>query len=847
MLRKTFALVSMGLMGIALGIFLLGAVYYSVSKDLPEIEGSDNFALEVPLRIYTADGLLLGEFGAQRRTPVEYEDIPPQLVHAFMSAEDDRFFEHPGVDYQGLLRAVYVSIKSGSKAQGGSTITMQVARNFFLSSEKSYKRKLTEIFLALKIERHLSKEEILSLYLNKIFMGKRAYGVKAAAEVYYGSPLEELTIAQMAMIAGLPKAPSRYNPLTNPERALLRRNYVLRRMNELGYIDDETFAAAKEESVSASLQKRESDLDAPYVTEMVRDEMVQRYGDAAYSQGFHVYTTVNSGKQASANRSLRKALQAYDRRHGFRGPLNNWLNDEGQLPAAEDLDEMLASVDSVGLLKNAVVTQVGEQVAEAYVGDGLYAPLAWEGIQWARKQISVDARGPEITTAAEVLAVGDVIRIEDVEGAWYLAQEPEPQGAFVSVRAEDGAIMAIGGGYDYQRSKFNRAVQAYRQPGSSLKPFLYSAALDKGYTAATIVNDAPVVFHDDRLETSWRPENYTGKVYGPTRLRKALTYSRNLVSIRVLRNIGIGHTRRHMVKFGLPAEGLPRDLSLSLGSASLTPMQLAEAYAVFANGGFRVSPYVIERIENDAGEVLWQANPKKACDARCRQEVTQQLRLLNEQVATTQQEDASETDQLTVSEDLAAEVEALEGRQYAPQVIDEQNAYIMRSMLQDVVRVGTAVKAKKALQRNDLAGKTGTTNDQKDAWFAGFAGGEAAIAWVGFDKVTPMGRKEAGGTAALPMWIDYMQENLAGLPEAVAVQPAAVTMVRISKTTGLRVPVGAENSMFEVFRTDNVPAYEGAAGSLESGSVDEQAPSDHGMFSQPPTETGDDDYVDDLF
>ena len=828
-----------GFAALILGIIGFLGLYAVLSQQLPEINTDTDFALEVPLRIYSADEKLIAEYGTQRRTPVEYEQIPEQLIQAFLSAEDDRFFEHPGVDWQGLVRAAGNLIATGSKGQGGSTITMQVARNFFLSPEKSYKRKLLEIFLALKIERELTKQDILSLYLNKIYMGKRAYGVAAAAQVYYGKELSDLSLAQAAMIAGLPKAPSRYNPIVNPRRAVQRRNYVLRRMHQLEHIDQAMLEAAKLEDVSAELQSVEPDIDAGYVAEMVRAKLVKEHGTGVYNSGFHVYTTIQSDSQKAANQAMRSGLQNYDRRHGWRGAetqvdiaglLSKASSEEENLDQtvtqADAIQDYLSSVTTVGDLIPAVVTEVSEKTATVEARSVGTVSLDWDDIEWAKPYIDNNKLGDAPARADQVLTVGDRVRIraggktaDETTGAershWTLAQIPRAQGALVSLDSETGALLALSGGYDFYHSKFNRAVQSRRQPGSSFKPFLYSAALEKGYTAATIVNDAPVVFEDDKLETSWRPENYSGKFFGPTRLRWALTHSRNLVSIRILQDIGIGYTVDYAGKFGLNPYNMPRDLSLSLGSSVVSPYELAGAYTAFANGGYRVTPHFISHINDADGQRVWQANPAVICDEQCQAAIKRQK-------ASTEASKEVEVSEITPSENFDAESnqETENGATtnddakpavftppepvYADRVMTPQNAWLMHSMLGDVVRFGTARKALQ-LKRKDIAGKTGTTNDQKDAWFAGYTPKRVAVAWVGFDEVETLGRAEVGGRAALPIWIEYMREELKDVPEVIPDLPEGLVNVRINKQTGERAQAGESGAMFETFRAEYAP------------------------------------------
>src|SRR5690606_8977462 len=581
------ALISLALLGAA-GI---GVGYAILAPRLPSVEVLRDVQFQVPLRVYTADGALIAEFGEKRRVPLDYAEIPVRMIQAFIAAEDDRFFQHPGVDYQGILRAIWNLVLTGERSQGGSTITMQVARNFFLSSEKTYLRKANEILLALKIERELTKEQILELYLNKIYLGNRAYGVGAAAQVYYGRPVNELTLAEIAMIAGLPKAPSAYNPLVNPDRALARRSYVLRRMQQLGFISDAEYAMAATAPITARPHQVAVEVEAPYVAEMARAEMVERFGEDAYTGGYHVYTTIDGRLQQAANAALREALLNYDERHGYRGPVAR-VEDADALRSPEQARQVLAKYRASGNIRPALVTLVDSAGASLLVqGEAQLQALSFEGMKWARRFVNRDVVSDPPTEPADVLAPGDVIYVRpDAETGWRLAQLPEVEGALVAVSPQDGSLVALVGGFDFFRSKFNRATQALRQPGSAFKPFVYSAALDKGFTPATVINDAPVVFRDEALEGTWRPENYSGRFYGPTRFRAALTYSRNLVSIRILRDIGVAYAVDYIQHFGFPRDRLAHNLSLSLGNASITPLELTAGYTVFANGGFRVHP-----------------------------------------------------------------------------------------------------------------------------------------------------------------------------------------------------------------------------------------------------------------
>jgi len=799
------------------GVLLTAAAYLYLAPTLPSIESLKDVQLQVPLRVFSRDGKLIAEFGEKRRSPLKIQEVPELMIQAVLAAEDDRYFEHPGVDYQGILRAAFHLLRTGEKGQGGSTITMQVARNFFLSSEKTFLRKLNEIFLALKIERELTKEEILELYLNKIYLGNRAYGVAAAAQVYYGKPIEQLDIAEMAMIAGLPKAPSRYNPIINPQRAVVRRNYVLGRMRGLGFIDDATYQLTSNAAVSATLHGLTVEIDAPYVAEMVRTDMVGRFGNDAYTVGYNVYTTVNARLQQVASSALRGALLAYERRRGYRGPEGRVALDEQADPDA--WREALAGYGTVGGLVPALVLGTVEQSAKAYVADVGMVEIPWSGLSWARSYIDVNRRGPAPRQAGEVLAAGDIVRLEDLGGGqWRLAQLPQVEGALVSLDPRDGSILALVGGFDYYHSKFNRAVQAERQPGSSFKPFIYSAALEQGFTPASLINDAPVVFEDPGLEGAWRPENYSGKFYGPTRLRMALTKSRNLVSIRLLRSIGVSYALDYAARFGFRTELLPRDLSLALGSGSVAPLELARGYAVFANGGYLVDPYLIERIEGPDGVLIMRAEPATVCP-EC------ELQVVRPRPAETTDSPALPRvdGEPTVP---GAELPAV-SMHLAKRVVEARNAYLMTSMMRDVIRYGTGRRALR-LGRKDLAGKTGTTNDQRDAWFSGFNSDIVATAWVGFDKTQPLGDRETGSRAALPMWNAFMGEALKGMAERPLQQPPGLVSVRIDPETGLLAGVDHPKAQFETFRSELVPkrGTEAGAAAASAGSGSAAAPTE---------------------
>jgi len=781
-----------------------------VVPQLPNIDTLSDVRMQVPLRIYSKDLSLIAEFGEKRRRPVKIEEVNPLLIKAFLAAEDDRFYIHPGVDWQGLVRAAYSLLKTGSKKQGGSTITMQVARNFFLGREKTYLRKLNEIFLSLKIERELSKDEILELYLNKIYLGQRAYGVAAAAYVYYGTDINSLSLPQVAMIAGLPKAPSTTNPIINPERAINRRNYVLERMLILDFITKQEYEEAKAMPSSASLHSAFIEVEAPYVAEMVRNDLVSEQGEEVYNTGLIVTTTIRNNNQKAANLAIRNTLLEYDARHGYRGPEHSIGSDAN--PDEQSKIELLDSFSAVANLYPALVTKVNEQSIYAYLTGIGEVEIDWEGLKWARRYISENRRGDEPKNANEILSKGDVIRLKETkEGKWRLTQIPEVEGALVSLTPETGALLALVGGFDFYKNKFNRATQARRQPGSGFKPFIYSAGLAAGKTAASVINDAPIVFDDLGIEDEWRPENYSKKSYGPTRLREALTKSRNLVSIRLLHEIGIPFALEHVKKFGFDTSRLAGNLSLALGSAELTPWELIRGYSVFANGGYLIEPYYVDEIKTYMDEYIFEHKPLTMCDTCNEIDTTstapeetaneENIRGLDEFESKITTEDV----QQAITEDLTSEAEEPFN---APRVVDARNIWIMNSITRDVIKLGTGRRAL-SLGRNDLSGKTGTTNDLHDAWFSGFNSKVVTVCWVGFDDYTPLGRgingAETGASAALPMWIDYMKIALDGMPEAIMNRPEGLVNVRINPTTGNLSSASDPNAIFEVFRSENVP------------------------------------------
>lgn len=915
-LKLTAIVLILGTAGGIFGALAIFGAYLYLSPGLPPVSNLKDVRLQEPFRIYTRDGKLLGEFGEKRRIPLEISEIPLRIQQAFLAAEDDRFYKHPGVDYQGLIRAVVNQILKGDKSQGGSTITMQLARNFFLSNEKTYLRKINEIFLALQIEKELPKEKILELYLNKIYLGKRAYGIAAAARIYYGKTVEDLTLAEIAMIAGLPKAPSTDNPIANPPRARERRNYVLARMLDLEIIDKAEHEEAVSAPVTAGVHEMISEVEAPHVAEMVRAFVVQRYGEEAYNSGLKIFTTVDSRLQVAANNAIRNGLLEYERRHGYKGParrmeLSADVETIALVPGTEEAlageetsagedglieqtvpevsdgvlafpqpeaDRMLKEIGAFGNIQPGLVLGLhqssgdgGEtdqkqplEYAELYLGDTRHGRLMFADVKWARKYIGLDQQGPEPTALQDVLKVGDIVWLRITpEGRWELVQLPEVEGALASLDPQSGAIVSLVGGFDFFKSKFNRAVQAKRQVGSSFKPFIYTAALDNGFTAASIINDAPVVFDDPALEGKWRPGNYSGKFYGPTRLREGLVKSRNLVSIRLLIALGIGKARAYVKRFGFADESLPRDLSLALGSGTVTPLELASAFAIFANNGYRIEPFIIDRVEDAGGETVWLADYTLAC-LDCFLEPMDPLSVEEKFIVERPMDAESggnggdEDDDILINEDPgndvsvsspeAAEAAANDGtlsitgeaveEQDAPllrrvlrqaeQVLNPQVSFIMNSILRDVVLRGTGVRAR-ALGRNDLAGKTGTTNDQYDAWFSGFNHQYVSTVWVGYDALQPLGAGETGSHAALPIWMDYMRVALEGVPETSLMQPDGIVSIRIDAQTGLLTSVSSDDALFEFFRSENVPTEEAdiaADSDIYFGSQEEAADPD---------------------
>jgi penicillin-binding protein 1A len=791
-----------------LGIATIGVTYLVLEPDLPDVETLRDVQLQVPLRVFSEDGKLLGIFGEKRRIPVTVEEMPDRLKQAFLAGEDARFYEHPGLDYQGISRALWSLATTGEKTIGGSTITQQLARNFFLTSEKTWTRKIKEAFLALKIERELEKDEILELYLNKIFLGYRAYGVGAAAEVYYGKSTSQLSLAQSAMIAALPKAPSRINPITSPERAIERRNYVLNRMLDLGYIGEQEFDSASNEPDRAYYHGAIAEISAPYVAEMVRVKALELRGSSAYTGGYVVTTTIDARLQTAANLAVSNGLEEYDQRHGFRG--SEAHVDLADKVTTSDWAEVLLPHRPVSGLEPGLVLETEDQLALVYLRNGQTVALSLEDMTWAAPFINRDRKGKTPKTVNDIMTPGDIVRARlHNDGKWKLGQLPEVESALISLDPQSGDIKALVGGYDFARSKYNRVTQGRRQPGSSFKPFIYSAALENGFTVASLVNDAPIVFEDTELERTWKPQNFSEKFYGPTRLREAMVNSRNLVSIRLLRGIGIEYAREYIERFGFEREEMPANLSMALGSASLTPLSMARGYAVFANGGFLVTPQFIRRISTSDGSTVYETLPSLICQD-CLAEASEP-----EQTEAPIEINAPELRPLDITsgEEKTGRIENFPVRSLgtegtlALEAITPQNAYLVRSMMMDVVRRGTGVRAMQ-LGRSDLAGKTGTTNEQRDAWFSGYNDHLATSVWVGFDNHEPLGRRELGGRAALPVWIEFMAVALEGLEDRPPVMPEGLAQARIDPETGLLARLENQDAIMEIFQAGNLPSMQ---------------------------------------
>lgn len=710
--------------GMALMAFALaGIVFILAYPQLPSVEVLTDYRPKIPLRIYTADNRLIGEFGEERRDFVRIKEVPDVMKHAILAAEDERFYQHPGIDTLGVLRAAYSNFVGGGKRQGASTLTMQVARNFFLSSEKTFTRKIYEALLAFKIEHKLTKDEIFQIYLNQIYLGQRAYGFSAAAQIYFGKPLKNISVAEAAMLAGLPKAPSAFNPVANPKRARQRQMYVLGRMRDLGFIDDKQYAAARKEQLYVKHDANDFGVHADYIAEMARQIAIEKFPDDAYTSGLRVYTTINSGDQEAAYASLRKGVMDYDRRHGYRGAEAYVDMTDIKDNDDEDLEDQIQEFDDSDDLKAAIVLSADPRQVRAYLRGGETVTLSGDGLKFAARML--DDKAP----ANKRLRRGAVIRVQKGEKEWQIAQLPEVEAAFVAASPIDGGIRALVGGFDFSRNKFNHVTQAWRQPGSSFKPFIYSAALEKGYSPASIIEDEPITISAAETGSlAWEPHNYDGKYEGPMSMRTALAKSKNMVSIRILRSIGTQYAQDYATRFGYDADKHPPYLTMALGAGSVTPWQHLAAYSVFANGGYKIEPYIVKQIVDGSGHVLAETEPAVAGDESLR-------------------------------------------------VIDARNAWLMDSMMHDVARRGTGARADQALKRYDLAGKTGTTNDYVDAWFCGYQPTIVGIAWIGFDQPKRLGNGETGGSVALPIWIGFMEKALKGIPESYMEMPAGLVPI----------------------------------------------------------------------
>jgi penicillin-binding protein 1A len=821
---RVVGLIVMVCLGLAaLGAYALLASYVYLAPSLPTVDAMRSGTVPVPLRIFTRSGELIAQIGEKRRVPVAYDDVPVLVREAFVAAEDQRFFTHHGFDYSGVLRAAVVDLTSGDFSQGASTITMQAARNMFLSFDKTIRRKLQEIFLTYRMEHEFSKEQILITYLNVIFLGQRSYGVAAAAETYFGKPLDQLSVAEAATLAGIPQAPSRFNPITNPKAAQVRRHYVLTQMQKLNYIDASTAQRAGEEPVEARDHGIQYDVEAPYVAEMARAELVSRYGDDAVNQGYKVYTTIDGRLQTAANRAVRIGLIEYDRRHGYRGALKQINLDERT--AAAKLDLALAGIPEIGGLRPAVVVSVAPMAARVYIRSVGFAQIEWDGLSWARKRLSETRIGAPPKHAEDIVQRGDVVYVvTDGHGVALLAQLPEAQGALVALDPNDGAIAALVGGFDYFDNKFNRVTQAQRQPGSGFKPFMYSAALENGFTPATIVMDAPIVYDDSGQEKIWRPENVEKSFSGPTRLREALVHSRNLVTVRVVRQLGIDNAISYAEKFGFNPDEMPKDMTIALGSLPASPLQMASAYAVFANGGYRVESYYLDRIEDGAGQVVFQSKPTVVCES-CDPPTAPAAGAADGSAPagapnTPANADAAPPAATAGAADADPErappnplPPLVSPALIAPRVISPQNSWIMDDMMADVITRGTGVRAGMALHRKDISGKTGTTNEAKDTWFNGFNRNIVASVWVGFDLERPLGEGEEGSRTAVPIWINFMREALRGQPDRARPMPQGLVSLRISPRTGALAGPGDADAINETFMEDHLPAATGSGNS----------------------------------
>jgi penicillin-binding protein 1A len=777
--------------------------YVYLKPALPDVDSIREVQLQVPLRVYTRDGRLIASIGEQRRIPVRYDQLPPKLIQAFLATEDDRFFRHHGVDWEGILRAALANARAGRISQGASTITMQVSRDMFLTPHRDMKRKMSEVYISLLMEAEFTKEEIFSLYVNKIFLGQRAYGVAAAAEVYFGKTLDQLSLAEMATLAGIPTAPSTINPVANAQAATVRRAHVLGRMLELHYITPQEYETAKATPMESRLHGPSIEVDAPYVAEMVRNEMQAKYGDNIYTAGFQVFTTLDSRLQPAATVSLRTGLLEYDRRHGWRGATAKV--DLSKVQGEAGLDAELEEFPAVGGLRPAIVESVEGKSARIYVKDIGRVELPWEKMSWARRELPDEKVDRAPAQASEIMSPGDVIyTVGNTPSSLQFVQVPEAQSALVAMDPHDGAVVALVGGFDYFQSKYNRVTQARRQPGSSFKPFVYAAAFDKGYTPASVVLDAPIVIDEAGMQQAWRPKEDEDRFEGLVRLREAMAHSINLVSVRLVRDIGMDYTWNYVQRFGFDKSQLPQDLTMALGTAELSPLQMATAYSTFANGGFKVSSYYIDHIQDASGNTLFQAQPLLACP---------QCGHASEPAEPEPGTHAEPHNAAGAARDNSLDRGESDGKtlipekQLAPQIIRPQIAYLLSDMMADVIRHGTAQRAL-VLNRDDIAGKTGTTNDAHDAWFNGFNGNLVASVWTGFDQDRSLGEGEQGSRAALPTWIFFMRQALAGTPRYKLPAPDGIVTARISPTTGLLASADDPNAIMEKFMEGTLPKSE---------------------------------------
>lgn len=775
--ERILAIIAFPICGVLL---ILSGLYLYLAPQLPDVESLKAVKFETPLQVLSRDGRLIAEFGEKHTTPLTYQQIPPIYIKAILAAEDDQFFQHEGINTKGLARAFVDILRTGSIQSGGSTITMQVAKNYFLSQERTFSRKFTEILLAKRIEDSLSKEEIMTLYINKIFLGHRAYGIGAAAQVYYGKHINELNLAEVAMIAGLPKAPSAYNPVSNPKRALIRRDWIIGRMLSLGYITQVEHDKALQAPLGLNFRATFAEVNGPYLAEMVRNALVQEFGEDIYTSGYKIYTTVSAKRQNAASQAVIEGLLAYDRRHGWRGPEKSTTLD-GLYP--------------VGGLLPAQVTAVGDKTIEAELQNGSVLSIDWEGMNWARPYVSVNRVGPGPRKAADIAKVGDIIRVRARKaGGWDLLQIPAVQGQLIALDPDTGGLEAVVGGFDYTTSKFNRSLQGWRQAGSTLKPFIYASALERGYTPASLINDAPITFGEGA--NAWQPGNSDGEFLGPITLRQALYRSRNTVSIRLLQAVGVDSARNYLSRFGFPTDKMQRNLTLALGTAEVLPVQMVAAYAAIANGGLHVTPWFIDHVVDKTGKVLFKANPERVC-RQC-----EAATVTAEPAAT---EITGEGQNLDVTEPPVAAAPFVANYPIAPRIMGARTAYQMQSILRDVITRGTG-RAALSLGRGDLAGKTGTTNDAKDAWFAGFGGKLVAVAWLGFDQPQTMGRVEYGGYAALPLWNSFMGPALAGVAEYHSPVPPGLSAVRVNLDSGQRTGEEDPRGYNDWIQMEKVPA-----------------------------------------